>query len=122
MLCLLPDWPLGHAVGTLVQHLTAAFARHKLTFLVHSNTRSARPLSEIWKTITPAAVLALDRFSTAEAEVMRAAGVQVIVALHASTRRRWREIRTPENPIGALQARHLATTHHRLGGWADRWR
>jgi DNA-binding LacI/PurR family transcriptional regulator len=115
VLCLLPDWPLGHAVGSLVQRMTAAFAQHKLTFLVHSNTRSARPLREVWKAITPAAVLALDRFSNADAEAMRAAGVQVIVALHASTRHRWREIRTPENPVGALQARHLAAGHRRLG-------
>lgn len=115
VLCLLPDWPIGHAVGSLIQRMTATFARHDLTFLVHSNTRSARPLSEVWKAITPAAVLALDTFSNAEAEAMRAAGVQVIVALHASTRRRRREIRTPENPVGALQARHLAAGHQRLG-------
>ncbi|MBP2326653.1 DNA-binding LacI/PurR family transcriptional regulator [Kibdelosporangium banguiense] len=115
VLGLVPDWPLGHAVGSLVQHMTTAFARHKLTFLVHSNTRAARPLSEVWKAITPAAVLALDTFSNADATAMRAAGVEVIVALHASTRRKWREIRTPENPIGALQARHLAATHQRLG-------
>ena len=115
VLCLLPDWPVGHAVATLIQRLTAAFAQHKLTFLVHSNTRAARPLSEVWRSVTPAAVLALDKLSGADATAMRAAGVEVIVALHASTRNQWREIRTPENPIGAVQARHLTATHHRLG-------
>jgi DNA-binding LacI/PurR family transcriptional regulator len=115
VLCLLPDWPLGPAVGNLVQEMTAAFARHGLTFVVHSNTRAARPLSEVWKAITPAAVLALDEFSDSDAAAMRAAGVQVIVAMHASARRRWREIQIPENPIGALQARHLATSHRMLG-------
>ncbi|WP_158847725.1 LacI family DNA-binding transcriptional regulator [Saccharothrix deserti] len=115
VLCLLPDWPLGYAVGTLVQRMTAAFARHKLTFVVHSDTRAARPLSEVWKAITPAAVLALDEFSDDDDEAMRAAGVQVIVAMQASARRRWREMSTPENPIGALQARHLAASHQRLG-------
>jgi DNA-binding LacI/PurR family transcriptional regulator len=115
VLCLLPDWPLGHAVGSVVQRLAAAFARHDLTFLVHSNTSAARPLREVWKAITPAAVLALDRFSASDAAAMRAAGVEVIVAMHASSRRRQREIRTAENPIGALQARHLAATHQRLG-------
>jgi DNA-binding LacI/PurR family transcriptional regulator len=71
VLGLLPDWPLGPAVGHLLQHLTSAFARRKLTFVVHSSTRSTRPLSEIWKAITPAAVLALDEFSEADATAMR---------------------------------------------------
>jgi DNA-binding LacI/PurR family transcriptional regulator len=115
VLCLLPDWPLGHAIGTLVQRMTAAFAQHKLTFVVHTNTRAARPLSEVWKAITPAAVLALDEFSDDDATAMRAAGVQVIVAMHASARQRWPELFTPENQVGALQARHLATAHQRLG-------
>lgn len=115
VLCLLPDWPVGHAVATLIQRLTTAFAQHKLTFLVHSNTRAARPLSEVWKSVTPGAVLALDKLSSADATAMRAAGVEVIAALHAPTRHQWHEIRTPENPIGAVQARHLAATHQRLG-------
>ncbi|MDX3191274.1 LacI family DNA-binding transcriptional regulator [Streptomyces sp. MN03-5084-2B] len=115
VLALLPDWPLGHAVGRLVQCLTTAFARHKLSFVVHPASRTAQPLSEVWKAITPAAVLALDEFSDADAAAMRAAGVRVIVALHAGAPLRWREISTPENPIGAAQARHLASTHRRLG-------
>ncbi|OXM60975.1 LacI family DNA-binding transcriptional regulator [Amycolatopsis vastitatis] len=118
VLCLLPEWPLGPAVGRLIQGMTTAFARHKLAFVVHSATRAARPLSEVWKAITPAAVLALDEFSDADAAAMQAAGVQVIVAMHASARRRWREIGTPENPIGAVQARHLATSGHRRLGYA----
>jgi len=60
-------------------------------------------------------VLALDKFSASDAAAMRAAGAEVIVALHASARRQRHQIRTPDNPIGALQARHLAATHRRLG-------
>ena len=115
VLGLLPDWPLGPAVGTLVQRMAAAFAEHDLTFVVHPGTRAARPLSEVWKAITPAAVLALDEFSDADAEAMRAAGVEVIVAMHGTTRERAREMPAPDNPIGALQARHLANSHTRLG-------
>ncbi len=115
VLGLVPDWPLGAAVGHLLQCMTAAFARRGLTFVVHPNTRAARPLNEVWKAIAPAAVLALDEFSDADAADMRAAGVQVIVTMHASARHRWRQIPMPENPIGALQARHLAAAHTRLG-------
>ncbi|WP_410606822.1 substrate-binding domain-containing protein [Amycolatopsis sp. lyj-109] len=95
--------------------MTTAFARHKLTFVVHPAAPATQPLSEVWKAITPAAVLALDEFSDADAAAMQAAGVRVIVAMHASARKRWREITTPEHPLGAAQARHLARTHERLG-------
>src|SRR5207248_1810061 len=118
VLGLVPDWPLGHAVGTLVQLMTAAFARYQLTFVVHSNTRAARPLHDVWKAITPAAVLALDEFSDADAVAMRAAGVEIIVGMHALGRHGSRQIPIPQNPIGALQARHLAGGAHRRLGYA----
>jgi hypothetical protein len=63
VLGLLPDWPVGYAVGRVLQEVTTAFARHQLTFVVHPDSRSTRPLTEIWKTITPVAVLAFDLLS-----------------------------------------------------------
>ncbi|QYN39159.1 LacI family transcriptional regulator [Pseudonocardia sp. DSM 110487] len=120
VLGLLPDWPVGYAVGRVLQEVTTAFARHQLTFVVHPDSRSTRPLTEIWKTITPVAVLAFDVISAEDAAAMRAAGVEVVVALHASTdqqaaERQSGELLQPENPVGALQARHLAGSHRRLG-------
>lgn len=116
VLGLLPDWPLGHAVGHLIQELTIAFAKRDLTFVVHSSTRGTRSLREIWKALTPAAVLALAEFSEADASAMEAAGVEVIIALYDATRGpRAGEIPNTENPVGAAQARHLAATHRRLG-------
>ncbi|MET8080353.1 LacI family DNA-binding transcriptional regulator [Streptomyces sp. NPDC005303] len=115
VLGLLPDWPIGHVLGRLVQQLTNAFAEHGLTFLVHSSAHSTRPLREIWKTVTPAAVLALGEFPEAEAGAMRAAGVQVVAAVHGSARHPHRPALMAEEPIGAAQARHLVASHHRLG-------
>jgi DNA-binding LacI/PurR family transcriptional regulator len=115
VLGLLPDWPLGYSIGHLVQELTLAFAARSLTFVVHSSTLGARSLSEIWKALTPAAVLAFEEFSEADAAAMRAAGVEVIVAMYDTRPSGPREAMSSANGVGAVQARHLAASHRRLG-------
>lgn len=115
VLGLLPDWPIEHVLGRLIQQLTNAFAEHELTFLVHSSAPPARPLREIWKAMTPAAVLALDEFPESEADTMRTAGIEVVMALHGSVRGELRPPLVSEEPIGTLQARHLGGSHRRLG-------
>ena len=115
VLGLLPDWPIEHVLGRLVQRLTSAFAEHGLTFLVYSAAQPARPVREIWKALTPAAVLALDEFPESEADAMRSAGIDVVMAVHGSPHGRSRPPLVSEEPIGAAQARHLAAAHRRLG-------
>ncbi|WP_425247545.1 LacI family DNA-binding transcriptional regulator [Streptomyces sp. NEAU-NA10] len=115
VLGLLPDWPIEHVLGRLVQQLTNAFAEHELTFLVHSSAHPVRPLREIWKALTPAAVLALDAFPESEAGAMRAAGIEVVMAVHGSAQGRHRPALVSEEPVGAAQARHLADSHRRIG-------
>ncbi|WP_330286114.1 LacI family DNA-binding transcriptional regulator [Streptomyces sp. NBC_00576] len=117
VLGLLPDWPIEHVLGRLVQQLTSALAQHELTFLVHSAAHPARPLREVWMALTPAAVLALDAFPEAEAEAgtMRAAGIKVVMAVHGSVRSGHRSPLVSEERIGTAQARYLVQVHHRLG-------
>ena len=115
VLGLLPDWPIEHVLGRLVQQLTDALAQHELTFLVHSAAHPARPLLEVWKALTPAAVLALDALPEAEADAMRAAGIEVVMAVHGSVRNGHPSPLVPEEPIGAAQARYLGRAHRRLG-------
>ena len=102
-------------MGRLIQQLANAFAEHGLTFVVHSSAHPARPLRDIWKAMTPAAVLALQEFAEPEAEAMRAAGIEVVMAMHGSVPDEPRPPLVSEQPIGALQARHLAAPHRRLG-------
>jgi DNA-binding LacI/PurR family transcriptional regulator len=118
VLCLLPDWPVGQEVGALLTNLSAALARDGMTFLAHPLARGDRPISDIWKTITPAAVLAFDEFSAAETAVMRAAGVALVVALLGRSAERRRELEVPQQRIGRLQAGHLAATGRTPLGFA----
>ncbi|MGW1030027.1 LacI family DNA-binding transcriptional regulator [Streptomyces sp. NPDC002577] len=115
VLGLLPDWPIEHVLGRLIQRLTSAFAEHELTFLVHSSAPPARPLREIWKALTPAAVLALDEFPESEADAMRAVGIEVVMVVRGSVQGELRPPVVSEEPIGAVQARHLVASHRRLG-------
>lgn len=115
VLGLLPDWPIEHVLGRLIQQLTNALAAHDLTFLVHSSALPARPLREVWKAMTPAAVLALDEFPAAEAAAMRMAGIEVVMAVYGSPREERPTPLVSEQPIGAAQARHLVESHHRIG-------
>ncbi len=115
VLGLLPDWPIEHVLGQLIQRLTNSFAEHGLTFVVHSSARPARPLRELWKSISPAAVLALQDFPEPEARAMRAAGIEVVMAMHGTVPGEKPAPLVSEQPIGAVQARHLAAAHRRLG-------
>jgi DNA-binding LacI/PurR family transcriptional regulator len=118
VLCLLPDWPIGQEVGALLGNLSSALARAGLTFVVHPGSREDRPIAELWKALTPAAVLAFADFSAEEIGAMRAAGVALVVALLGRTRQRGRELEVSQQLVGGLQAGHLAARGHSWLGYA----
>ncbi|GIM88475.1 LacI family DNA-binding transcriptional regulator [Paractinoplanes toevensis] len=117
VLCLLPDWPIGPEVGSMLGNLSTALARHGLTLVVHPGNREDRPIGEIWKAITPAAVIAYTDFSPGEIVAMRSAGVALVVAsLGRGAQPDRRELAVPQQLIGRQQAGHLiAAGHTRLG-------
>jgi DNA-binding LacI/PurR family transcriptional regulator len=123
VLCLLPDWPIGSEVGSLLGYVSTALAREGLTFVVHPGNREDRPISEIWKAITPAAVIAFDDFSEPEMTAMRAAGVALVVALlgrdgPGPAEELGRGLEMPQELVGRRQAEHLATAGHTQLGYA----
>jgi DNA-binding LacI/PurR family transcriptional regulator len=118
VLCLLPDWPIGAEVGTLLANLSTEFARSGLTFVVHPGSRADRPITDLWKAITPAAVLAFTGFSPAEIGAMRAAGVALVVGLLGRSSSPRRELEVPQQHVGRLQAGHLAAQGHTAIGYA----
>ncbi|WP_433293172.1 LacI family DNA-binding transcriptional regulator [Actinoplanes sp. CA-030573] len=119
VLCLLPDWPIGPEVGSMLGNLSAALARHGYTFVVHPGNREDRPIGEIWKAITPAAVIAYTEFTEGEIAAMRAAGVALVVGLFGHGRHQdRRELEVPQQLVGRRQAAHLAATGHGRIGYA----
>jgi DNA-binding LacI/PurR family transcriptional regulator len=119
VLCLLPDWPIGNEAGSTLSNLSTELARQGLTLVVHPGNRAQRPIGEIWKAITPAAVIAWTEFSDREIAAMRAAGVALVVGLFArSAHRDRRELEVPQELIGRRQVEHLAGTGHVRIGYA----
>jgi DNA-binding LacI/PurR family transcriptional regulator len=118
VLLLLPDWPIGPSVGELLQEMSAQLAAAGLTFVAHPRGPGARPVGEVWKAITPAAVVAFDGVDEHEAAALRAAGIGLVLGLLDRSGRRGFELEVPQQRVGRLQVEHLAATGHRRIGYA----
>jgi DNA-binding LacI/PurR family transcriptional regulator len=116
ILFLIPEWPIGPAIARLVEDLTLTLAAAGLTLVVHAHPRSARPVGDLWKAITPAAVINHQALSDTEAQAARRAGMPVVTPVFtvggAGT------FVDFQQGIGRRQAEHLAATGHRRLGVA----
>jgi len=114
VLFLIPEWPIGTAIATLIEHLSARLADVGLTLVVHAHPRAARPVSELWKAITPAALINHQALSPAEEAAAEKAGMLLITPVFRP--RGGRTFRSFQRRIGELQVHHLAQLGHwRLG-------
>jgi len=77
VLCVLPDWPVGPVVETMLDHLADELAERDLSVLVH-HVRGARPLAHLWRAVTPRTVVGLAPFDPEDVRAMRQAGIQVV--------------------------------------------
>lgn len=110
VLCVLPDWPVGPVVETLLDHLADELAERGLAVLVH-HVRGDRPLSDLWRAVTPRTVVGLAAFDPEDVRAMRRAGIQVV-----DTSRAEPGAENPQPRIGRLQAERLiAGGRTRLG-------
>jgi DNA-binding LacI/PurR family transcriptional regulator len=87
-----------------------------LTFAAHPHS-AVRPVSEVWKAITPAAVVTFEELDQIETMKLQAAGVELAVALFGG-RRGPQAMDIPEQRTGRLQVKHLAGAGHRHLGYA----
>ena len=110
VLLLLPDWPIGLGVASLLDELSQAFAQHDLTFVIHPQV-TARPVTELWKSITPAAILAYESFGESDLTAISRSGAELVMisdldhgagAMDRSVER-----------TGRIQVEHLARAGHR---------
>jgi DNA-binding LacI/PurR family transcriptional regulator len=116
VLLLLPDWPIGPSVGALLEDVSSALAERGLTFVAHPRS-TGRPVADVWKAITPAAVITFEQLDEAETRKLEAAGVELVVGLFGGHRGP-RALDIPEQRTGRLQAEHLAAAGHRRIGYA----
>src|SRR5207302_4326032 len=78
VLFLIPEWPIGTAIASLIEHLSSRLADAGLTLVVHAHPRAARPVSELWKAIAPAALINHQALSPAEEAAAEKAGMLVV--------------------------------------------
>lgn len=116
VLFLIPEWPIGVSIARLVEHLTLTLAASGLTLVVHAHPRAARPLSDLWKAITPAAVIDHQVMDDDELRFADRAGMLVVPGtFNLAESSAFEEF---QRGIGRVQAEHLAATGHRRLGYA----
>lgn len=117
VLLLMPDWPLGYVVDTLIDGLSRFLIDHGLTLVVHAHPRGARPLASLWQALNPVAVVLLGPLAPPDEAALNAAQVHVVRLMPHATRRR-HDVSLPGERVGRLQVDHLAVTGHRRIGFA----
>jgi DNA-binding LacI/PurR family transcriptional regulator len=111
---LLPEWPIGLSIARLIEDLTRALAAAHRTLVVHVHPRSARPIGDLWKAITPAAVINHQALNDTELQTLRRADIPVITPMFPVNGTA--TFADFQQRIGFRQAEHLAASgHHRLG-------
>ncbi|GGM34201.1 LacI family transcriptional regulator [Longimycelium tulufanense] len=115
VLCLLPDWPISPTIARILEHLTTHLAERDLTLVTHVRAPACRSTSEIWKAITPAAIIAYEQLDDDTLAAIRAAGITATVVLFG---RSGGPLVTAQERAGRLQAEHLAAAGHRQIGYA----
>lgn len=117
VLCIVPDIPIGPAVGRLLDGLSRLFDASGLTFVACPRSAASEPLAQVWTRITPAAVISIAPISDDDVQAMQAAGIEFVVTAFEG----------PGEPtawqysnelVGRLQVEHLADRGHRRIGYA----
>lgn len=119
VLGLLPDWPIGHTQGRVLQLLSIEFEAAGLTFMAHPGTRSRHGWSPgEWRGVTPIAVISFEPMEESEAEAITTEGILI---------EPWFSVPEPGDPgaagrpfrgVGRSQVEYLASVGHRRLGYA----
>lgn len=116
VLFLIPEWPIGPAIASLVERLSVRLADRGLTLVVHAHPRAARPVTDLWKAIRPAAVINHQALDDDDAQVTRRAGIPIVTPQFQVRGRD--TFALFQQHIGRVQAEHLLATGHRRLGFA----
>jgi DNA-binding LacI/PurR family transcriptional regulator len=118
VLWLLPDWPIGPMVGRVLEGLAVALAEAGLALVAHPRAGNRRPVSEVWRAISPGAVIVWETLEPDDVAAMRAAGIDVILVLMGGDGPAGNGLEISEQRTGRLQVEHLAARGHRRIGYA----
>ena len=116
VVCLLPDLPVTEAMEVLKRQFSAALGGAGYTCVFLELTGSPRSLSEVWRHISPAAVVAFGSLLAADATALRGAEIPVLDdVLHPDE---FKLEGLDQHDIGKLQVQHLAERGHATLGFA----
>ena len=118
VLALLPAWPIGPAMGGLMEQLSAALAGEGLTLLAYQQVTGRGDLAQLWRAVSPVAVLNFGQLGQAETDSIRAAGVDVTLSLLGGSHGGRRLFADWLKRNGRIQAEHLAARGHARMGYA----
>lgn len=115
VLCVLPDWPMGPVLDSLLEHLSAELAARGLSVLVHHG-RGPDTLNELWRAVTPRAVVGFTGLPEADERAMQQAGIPVVTTVQDDAEPG--RFAAAQVALGRLQAEHLTGLGHRRLGAA----
>jgi DNA-binding LacI/PurR family transcriptional regulator len=118
VLGLLPGFPIGHTLGEFLQSLSEEFAAEALTFVIHPLPTTGRPPSELWRAISPAAVVSLDAFDSADLASVQERGIPVVEVVYAAVDDEVVSVTIPNRDFGRAQAALLIDRGHVRIGYA----
>lgn len=118
VLFVLPDWPLGAAVVSIIEGLSERLESRGLSLLTR-RVSGTRPLAELWRTVAPVAVVSLEGLDPAEVRAMEESGIPVVSALLRPRMSVEGVLTVSHQLMGAMQLQHLAATGHRHVGYGD---
>lgn len=111
------ELPPHEQLDALIEHFADALADSGLTLLTYPWARGRRTLDHLWRSVTPAAVIAF-QLDDDERTAMREAGITVIMEFFGVDDPLTRWVQSIQHDIARTQVDALVATGHRRLGYA----
>lgn len=115
----LPLLPIGPSITRQMEHLGALLHKQGLSLVTYvSPDAGSSGLTDLLRSVTPAAVVGLTAVSPSDAEVLHRARIPVVLPQVEGARSGEGVLGTAQERIGRLQVEHLAVQGHRILAYA----
>lgn len=109
--CVLPDWPIGPAMGSLIEQLSAEAASRRYTLALLRHSAADQPLESAIRTLSPAALVVMEELPASTSRMAKLMNVPVVSTLDPDDA--VSGVVESQLDIGATQVRHLVAAGHR---------